>query len=52
LQIFGIVLIMIVRAMIANLSNGYLAGNATIAAILFLGVILTGRWRAVLSTVL
>jgi len=32
--------------MIANLSNGYLAGNATIAAILFLGVILTGRRRS------
>jgi len=41
---------MIVRAMIASLSNGYLAGNATIAAILLLGVILTGTYRRPIST--
>jgi FLVCR family feline leukemia virus subgroup C receptor-related protein len=40
-QIFGIALIMGIRAMIANVPNGMLAGNITISAILFVGALLT-----------
>lgn len=40
-QIFGILLVIAIRAMIANVPNGMWAGNLTISAIVLLGGVLT-----------